>query len=233
MNSSNEMTIGFIGNPNCGKTTLFNAYTGANLKVANWPGVTVEKVSGAIKEHNETIHLVDLPGTYSLTSYTMEETVSRQFILSDEVDVIINVVDASALERSLYLTLQLLELGKPVVMALNMMDIVTKRGMEIDMHRLPEMLGIPVIPVTARKRQGLAPSVPPHGRTPAGSRCRQDDQARPLTPPQRGCCTSWRTARHKTPPGRGWSNLCCNHRKQKNQFPPVEQTKTHLSTSDT
>ena len=153
--SANEMTIGFIGNPNCGKTTLFNAYTGANLKVANWPGVTVEKVEGAIKDHNEKIHLVDLPGTYSLTSYTMEETVSRNFILSDEVDVIINVVDASALERSLYLTLQLLELKKPVVMALNMMDIVQKRGMEIDLHRLPEMLGIPVIPVTARKRQGL------------------------------------------------------------------------------
>ena len=146
MNSSNEMTIGFIGNPNCGKTTLFNAYTGANLKVANWPGVTVEKVSGAIKEHNETIHLVDLPGTYSLTSYTMEETVSRQFILSDEVDVIINVVDASALERSLYLTLQLLELGKPVVMALNMMDIVQKRGMEIDMHRLPRCWASPSSP---------------------------------------------------------------------------------------
>ncbi len=152
---SNEMTIGFIGNPNCGKTTLFNAYTGANLKVANWPGVTVEKVEGAIKDHDLNIHLVDLPGTYSLTSYTMEETVSRQFILSDEVDVIINVADASALERSLYLTLQLLELGKPVVLALNMMDIVEKRGMEIDMHRLPEMLGIPVIPVSARKRRGL------------------------------------------------------------------------------
>ena len=155
MNSNNEITIGFIGNPNCGKTTLFNAYTGANLKVANWPGVTVEKVEGAIKDHNEKIHLVDLPGTYSLTSYTMEETVSRQFILSDEVDVVINVVDASALERSLYLTLQLLELNKPVVMALNMMDIVRKRGMEIDLHRLPEMLGIPVIPVSARKRTGL------------------------------------------------------------------------------
>ena len=152
---SSEMTIGFIGNPNCGKTTLFNAYTGANLKVANWPGVTVEKVEGIMKEHDLTIHLVDLPGTYSLTSYTMEETVSRQFILSDEVDVIINVADASALERSLYLTLQLLELGKPVVLALNMMDIVEKRGMEIDMHRLPEMLGIPVIPVSARKRRGL------------------------------------------------------------------------------
>ena len=152
---SSEMTIGFIGNPNCGKTTLFNAYTGANLKVANWPGVTVEKVEGIMKEHDLTIHLVDLPGTYSLTSYTMEETVSRQFILSDEVDVIINVADASALERSLYLTLQLLELGKPVVLALNMMDIVEKRGMEIDMHRLTEMLGTPVIPVSARKRRGL------------------------------------------------------------------------------
>ncbi|HIS44695.1 MAG TPA: ferrous iron transport protein B [Candidatus Scatomorpha merdigallinarum] len=152
---SSEMTIGFIGNPNCGKTTLFNAYTGANLKVANWPGVTVEKVEGQIHFHDMDIHLVDLPGTYSLTSYTMEETVSRNFILSDEVDVIINVVDASALERSLYLTLQLLELGKPVVMALNMMDIVEKRGMEIDMHRFPEMLGIPIVPVSARKRRGL------------------------------------------------------------------------------
>ena len=120
--SEHEMTIGFIGNPNCGKTTLFNAYTGANLKVANWPGVTVEKVEGVMKDHDLTIHLVDLPGTYSLTSYTMEETVSRQFILSDEVDVIINVADASALERSLYLTLQLLELGKPVVLALNMIN---------------------------------------------------------------------------------------------------------------
>ena len=153
--SEHDMTIGFIGNPNCGKTTLFNAYTGANLKVANWPGVTVEKVEGAVKDHDLNIHLVDLPGTYSLTSYTMEEIVSRQFILSDEVDVIINVVDASALERGLYLTLQLLELGKPVVMALNMMDIVEKRGMEIDLHRLPEMLGIPVIPVSARQRRGL------------------------------------------------------------------------------
>ncbi len=150
-----NLTIGFIGNPNCGKTTLFNAYTGANLKVANWPGVTVEKVESAIRSHDLNIRLVDLPGTYSLTSYTMEETVSRQFILSGEVDVVINVADASSLERSLYLTLQLLELGKPVVLALNMMDIVEKRGMEIDLHRLPEMLGIPVIPVSARKRSGL------------------------------------------------------------------------------
>ena len=151
----NIINVGFIGNPNCGKTTLFNAYTGANLKVANWPGVTVEKVESAIRDHDLNIRLVDLPGTYSLTSYTMEETVSRQFILSDEVDVVINVADASSLERNLYLTLQILELGKPVVLALNMMDIVEKRGMEIDLHRLPEMLGIPVIPVSARKKTGL------------------------------------------------------------------------------
>lgn len=151
-----EMTIAFIGNPNCGKTTLFNAYTGANLKVANWPGVTVEKVEGAIESHGVHLHLVDLPGTYSLTSYTMEEQVSRSFILSDDVDVIVDVVDASALERNLYLTLQLLELGKPVVIALNMMDIVEKRGMELDLHRMPEMLGVPVIPVSALKRRGLS-----------------------------------------------------------------------------
>ncbi len=150
-----NLTVAFIGNPNCGKTTLFNAYTGANLKVANWPGVTVERVEGVMKDHGLDIRLVDLPGTYSLTAYTMEEQVSRQFILSDEVDVIIDVVDASALERNLYLTLQLLELGKPVVVALNMMDVVQKRGMEIDLHRLPEMLGVPVIPVSARKRKGL------------------------------------------------------------------------------
>lgn len=152
---SKEITVGFIGNPNCGKTTLFNAYTGANLKVANWPGVTVERMEGAIQDHDMTIHLVDLPGTYSLTSYTMEEQVSRQFILSDQVDVIIDVVDTSSLERSLYLTLQLLELNKPMVLSLNMMDIVAKRGMDIDLHRLSEILGVPVIPVTARKKRGI------------------------------------------------------------------------------
>ncbi len=153
--STKDLTIGFVGNPNCGKTTLFNAYTGANLKVANWPGVTVEKKEGAMRFHDENYRLVDLPGTYSLTSYTMEETVTRQYILSDDVDVIVDVADASALERNLYLTLQLIELGKPVVLALNMMDIVQERGMEIDLHRLPEMLGIPCVPVSARKKTGL------------------------------------------------------------------------------
>lgn len=151
-----EIRIGFAGNPNCGKTTLFNAYTGANLKVANWPGVTVEKKEGRTEYKGRSMRLIDLPGIYSLTSYSMEEKVSRKVILGDEVDVIVNVVDASALERNLYLTLQLLELGKPVILALNMMDIVEERGMEIDLHRLPEMLGnIPVVPVSARKRTGL------------------------------------------------------------------------------
>ena len=153
---ASDMTIGFIGNPNCGKTTLFNAFTGANLKVANWPGVTVEKKEGHATYEGQDFRLIDLPGIYSLTSYTMEETVSRECILSDEVDVIVDVVDASCLERNLYLTLQLIELGKPVVLALNMMDIVEERGMEIDLHRLPEMLGIPAIPVSARKKTGLS-----------------------------------------------------------------------------
>ncbi len=150
------INVGFTGNPNCGKTTLFNAFTGANLKVANWPGVTVEKKEGKTHYKGQDFKLIDLPGIYSLSSYTMEEQVSRECIMNDEVDVIINVIDASSLERNLYLTLQLLELGKPVVLALNMMDIVEERGMEIDLHRLPEMLGVPAIPVSARRKTGLS-----------------------------------------------------------------------------
>ena len=153
--SAEELQVGFVGNPNCGKTTLFNAYTGAKLKVANWPGVTVEKKEGALKYHNHMYRLVDLPGIYSLTSYTMEEKLSREYILQDDVDVIVDVADASALERNLYLTLCLIELGKPVILALNMMDIVKERGMELDLHRLPEVLGIPVVPVSSRKKTGL------------------------------------------------------------------------------
>ena len=156
MNSKKSINVGFIGNPNCGKTTLFNAFTGANLKVANWPGVTVEKKEGTTYYQGQEFRLIDLPGIYSLTSYSMEETVSRECIMSDEVDVIVDVIDASSLERNLYLTLQLLELGKPVVLALNMMDIVEERGMELDLHRLPEMLGVPAIPVSARKKSGLS-----------------------------------------------------------------------------
>ena len=154
--SKQTLTVGFVGNPNCGKTTLFNAFTGANLKVANWPGVTVERVEGEASYKGQKLRLIDLPGIYSLTCYSIEERVTRLCSMDDEIDAIINVVDASSLERNLYLTLQLLELGKPIVLALNMMDVVEERGMEIDMHRLPEMLGgIPVVPVSARRRSGL------------------------------------------------------------------------------
>ena len=160
MNSIEErkdpIRVGFVGNPNCGKTTLFNAFTGAKLKVANWPGVTVERVEGETSYKGRPIKVIDLPGIYSLSSYTIEEKVTRKCIEEREVDVIINVVDASSLERNLYLTLQLLELKRPVILALNMIDIVEERGMEIDLHRLPEMLGeIPIVPVSARKRTGL------------------------------------------------------------------------------
>lgn len=148
--------VAFVGNPNCGKTTLFNALTGAKLKVANWPGVTVEKFEGNIQSEGFELKLVDTPGIYSLSCYTIEEQVTRRCVLDDDIEVIVNVVDASSLERNLYLTLQLLELGKPVILALNMMDIVKERGLEIDLHRLPEMLGdIPVVPVSATKGTGL------------------------------------------------------------------------------
>lgn len=154
--NKNSIHVACVGNPNCGKTTLFNALTGSKLKVANWPGVTVEKVEGQTSYEGRDITLVDTPGIYSLTCYTIEEKVTRKCVMDDDIDVIINIVDASSLERNLYLTLQLLELGKPVVLALNMMDIVKERGMEIDLHRLPEMLGnIPVVPVSAAKRTGL------------------------------------------------------------------------------
>ena len=152
----NGFHVAFVGNPNCGKTTLFNAITGARLKVANWPGVTVEKKEGSVEFEDEKIILIDTPGIYSLSTYTIEEKVTRNCILDDDIEVIVNVVDASSLERNLYLTLQLLELGKPIVIALNMMDVVEERGMEIDMHRLPEMLcDIPIVPVSAIKKRGL------------------------------------------------------------------------------
>ncbi len=155
-NHPNGFHVAFVGNPNCGKTTLFNAVTGSKLKVANWPGVTVEKKEGTVEFENEKLILIDTPGIYSLSTYTIEEKVTRNCILDDDIEVIVNVVDASNLERNLYLTLQLLELGKPIVMALNMMDVVEERGMEIDLHRFPEMLcDIPVVPVSAIKKRGL------------------------------------------------------------------------------
>ncbi len=150
------MTIrmALAGNPNSGKTTLFNALTGSTQYVGNWPGVTVEKKEGRLKKHKD-VSVVDLPGIYSLSPYTLEEVIARDFILNDKPDVLINIVDASNLERNLYLTTQLIELGVPTVVALNMMDVVEKRGDIIDCSALEKSLGCPVVPISAMKQSGL------------------------------------------------------------------------------
>ena len=150
-----EIKLAFIGNPNCGKTTLFNAYTGQRLKVANYPGVTIEKKEGELEYKNKQIVITDLPGIYSLNSYSIEEKVSKEFIENEDLDVIIDVVDASSLERNLYLTLQLIENNKNIIIALNMMDIVKKRGMKIDIKKLEERLGVKVIPISAKTKEGI------------------------------------------------------------------------------
>lgn len=142
------------GQPNCGKSTVFNMLTGARQHVANYPGVTVEKKTGFFGFNGSRAQLVDLPGTYSLTSYSLEERVARDFLLSDKPTVTINVVDASNLKRNLYLTFQLLEMGVPTVLALNMMDVAERRGLSIDHALLSERLGIPVVPTSAKKNQG-------------------------------------------------------------------------------
>lgn len=152
----NSLTIGLAGNPNCGKTTLFNALTGERLKTANWPGVTVERMEGMAHYGGMAIHIVDLPGIYSLSSYTMEERITRACLEEPGIHLIVNVADASCLERSLYLTLQLVRCRQPVLLALNMMDLAEKKGIVIRTDRLSQMLGgIPVIPVSARKREGI------------------------------------------------------------------------------
>lgn len=150
-----HIKVAFVGNPNCGKTTLFNAYTGAKHKVGNWAGVTVEKKEGIIKHDGNQLTLVDLPGIYSLSPYSMEEILTREYILNYEPDVVVNIVDVSNLERNLFLTLQLIELGKPVVIALNMMDIMESKGYHINIEMLSRELGVPVIPVSATKKKGL------------------------------------------------------------------------------
>ncbi|MDR1515283.1 MAG: 50S ribosome-binding GTPase, partial [Synergistaceae bacterium] len=131
--------IALAGNPNCGKTTLFNCLTGMNQFVGNWPGVTVEKKEGHLKGHKNVI-VMDLPGIYSLSPYTLEEVVARGYLIGDRPDVILNIVDGTNIERNLYLTTQLLELGIPVVMAINMMDVVERNGDKIDMEKLGEKL---------------------------------------------------------------------------------------------
>ena len=147
-------TIALIGNQNCGKTTLFNALTGSNQHVGNFPGVTVEQKSGTIKKH-PSIKLVDLPGIYSLTPYTMEEIVSTDFLIKEKPSMIINIIDATSIERNLYLTMQLLELNIPMILALNMMDEVISSGNSIDVEGLQQALGIRVIPLSASKNEGI------------------------------------------------------------------------------
>ena len=147
------MKVALIGNQNSGKTTLFNSLTKSNQKVGNWPGVTIQKKEGYIA--NEDINVVDLPGVYSLCSYTSEEVVTRQYLLEENPDVIVNVVDASSLERSLYLTAQLLEFDARIIVALNMIDLLEKNGLEIDCDKLSQNLGVAVVPVSALKNVGL------------------------------------------------------------------------------
>jgi ferrous iron transport protein B len=147
-------TIALAGNPNSGKTTLFNALTGARQHVGNYPGVTVEKKSGWYNKGSQRLHLVDLPGTYSMTAYSLEEVIARDFIATEKPAVVVDIVDAANLERNLYLSLQIIEMGSPVCIALNMMDVAESRGVRIDSGRLSELLGVPVIPTVARSGKG-------------------------------------------------------------------------------
>ena len=148
-----EIKIALAGNPNCGKTTLFNALTGANQYVGNWPGVTVEKKEGRLKGHKDVV-IQDLPGIYSLSPYTLEEVVSRTYLVKEKPDAILNIVDGTNIERNLYLTTQLIELGLPVVVAVNMMDLVRKNGDEIDAKKLGEALGCQVVEISALRGEG-------------------------------------------------------------------------------
>ena len=149
-----SIKIALAGNPNCGKTTLFNGLTGSNQFVGNWPGVTVEKKEGKLKGNKDVI-IMDLPGIYSLSPYTLEEVVARNYLITQRPDAILNIVDGTNLERNLYLTTQLMELGIPVLMAVNMMDVVKKSGDRIDIQALSRELGCPVVEISALKGTGI------------------------------------------------------------------------------
>ncbi len=150
-----KITIALAGNPNCGKTTLFNALTGSTQRVGNWPGVTVERIEGEYKHKDHKIEVIDLPGIYSFSAYSLDEKIAREYILMDRPDLVVNIVDGTNLERNLYLTTQLLEMKIPVVVALNMMDIAKQRKIHIEVEHLETHLGCPVIPMVASRKQGL------------------------------------------------------------------------------
>ncbi len=150
-----QLTIALAGNPNSGKTTIFNDLTGARQKVGNWPGVTVEKKEGRLKRNGYDLKIVDLPGTYSLTPFSMEEIAARDFILNEKPDVVVNIIDAANLERSLFLAMQIVELDRPVVFALNMADLAKSKGMIIDIEKLSSLLNLPVIFTVANKGKGI------------------------------------------------------------------------------
>ena len=152
-----DLTIALAGNPNAGKTTIFNALTGLRQHTGNWPGKTVEKKEGEVEYGGLKINIVDLPGAYSLTAYSPEEIIARDFIIEERPDVVVNVVDATNLERNLYLTVQILELDVPVVMALNMTDDLHKDGAKIDVAALSQLLGnIPIVQTTANQGKGVS-----------------------------------------------------------------------------
>ena len=149
-----QIKIALAGNPNSGKTTLFNALTGSNQFVGNWPGVTVEKKEGKLKKHDD-VTIMDLPGIYSLSPYTLEEVVARNYLIDQRPDAILNIIDGTNLERNLYLTTQLTELGIPVVIAINMMDIVKKNGDQINVPELSRQLGCQIVEISALKGTGV------------------------------------------------------------------------------
>jgi len=149
-----EIIVALAGNPNSGKTTVFNNLTGARQHVGNWPGVTVEKKEGSRNYKGYNIKVVDLPGVYSLTAYSLDEVIARDYIVDEKPNVVVDIVDASNLERNLYLAVQLLEMGVNLVIALNMMDVAESRGYEIDVAELSRLLGAPVIPMVAARDQG-------------------------------------------------------------------------------
>ena len=149
-----ELTIALAGNPNSGKTTVFNNLTGARQHVGNWPGVTVEKKEGSCSYQGHHIRVVDLPGVYSLTAYSPDEVIARNFIVEGKPDAVVDIVDASNLERNLYLAVQILEMGAPLIIALNMMDMAESRRYRIDVDALAQEIGAPVVPMVANRNRG-------------------------------------------------------------------------------